>query len=199
MLVTGGLGFIGSHLAERLVHLGAAVTIVDSLLPQHGGNLFNIATIADRVDVNPCDLRDRSSIRQLVREKDFIFNLAGQVSHIDSMEDPQLDLELNCASHLSLLEACRATNRGAVIVFAASRQQYGRPEYLPVSEEHPQAPVDVNGINLVAAEAYHLLYHRVHGVRAVSLRLTNTYVTAAAHEPRPAGRHDAVHPSSRRG
>jgi UDP-glucose 4-epimerase len=174
-LVTGGAGFIGSHLAERLVSLGAEVTIVDSLIPEYGGNPFNIADFADRVHVNYSDMRDQWSIRYLVRDQDFIFNLAGQVSHIDSMRDPQTDLDINCVSQLSLLEACRENNRDVVVVFAASRQQYGRPQFVPVTEEHPQVPVDVNGINLVAGESYHLLYNEVYGIPAVSLRLTNTY------------------------
>ena len=175
VLVTGGLGFIGSHLAERLVELGADVTIVDSLIPEYGGNTFNIAGFADRVHVNYSDIRDPWSIRYLVRGQDFIFNLAGQVSHIDSMREPQTDLDINCVSQLSLLEACRENNTDVVVVFAASRQQYGRPQFVPVTEEHPQVPVDVNGINLVAGEGYHLLYNDVYGIRAASLRLTNTY------------------------
>ena len=174
-LVTGGLGFIGSHLAARLVELGAEVTIVDSLIPEYGGNLHNVRDIADRVRINLSDIRDPWSIRQLVRDQDVIFNLAGQVSHIDSMEDPETDLAINCAAQLSLLEACRANNPDVRVVFAASRQQYGRPRFVPVTEGHPLVPVDVNGINLIAGESYHLLYHDVHGVRATSLRLTNTY------------------------
>jgi UDP-glucose 4-epimerase len=175
VLVTGGLGFIGSHLAKRLVELGADVTIVDSLIPEYGGNPYNIREIADCVHVNYSDIRDPWSIRHLVQGKDWIFNLAGQVSHIDSMRDPQTDLDINCKSQLSLLEACRENNPQARVVFAASRQQYGRPRFVPVTEDHPLAPVDVNGINLVAGERYHLLYNDVYGIRAVSLRLTNTY------------------------
>src|SRR4051812_46147477 len=175
VLVTGGLGFIGSHLAEKLVALGADVTIVDSLLPEYGGNLFNVRDIEDRVRINYSDIRDPWSIRQLVRGQDFIFNLAGQVSHIDSMEDPETDLDINCKAQLSLLEALRAGNDDAVIVFAASRQQYGRPQFVPVTEDHPLVPVDVNGINLIAGESYHLLYNDVYGIAAISLRLTNTY------------------------
>jgi len=174
-LVTGGLGFIGSHLAQRLVELGSDVTIIDSLIPEYGGNLFNVREIEDRVRVNLSDIRDPWSIRALVQGQDYIFNLAGQVSHIDSMEDPQTDLDINCKAQLSLLEACRAINPDVVLVFAASRQQYGRPRFVPVTEDHPQIPVDVNGINLVAGENYHLLYRDVYGIRATSLRLTNTY------------------------
>jgi UDP-glucose 4-epimerase len=175
ILVTGGLGFIGSHLSERLVGLGADVTIVDSLIPEYGGNPYNVRTIADRVHINYSDIRDPWSIRYLVKDQDYIFNLAGQVSHLDSMEDPETDLDINCKSQLSLLEALRENNPAARIVFAASRQQYGRPKSLPVTEEHPLVPVDVNGINLVAGESYHLLYNDVYGIRAASLRLTNTY------------------------
>src|SRR6266540_5614005 len=175
VLVTGGLGFIGSHLAQRLVELGADLTIVDSLIPEYGGNPYNVRDIADDVHINYSDIRDPWSIRHLVRGQDFIFNLAGQVSHIDSMKDPETDLDINCRSQLSLLEACRENNPEARIVFAASRQQYGRPQFVPVTEDHPLVPVDVNGINLVAGESYHLLYNDVHGIPAVSLRLTNTY------------------------
>jgi UDP-glucose 4-epimerase len=175
VLVTGGLGFIGSHLATRLTELGAEVTIIDSLIPEYGGNLYNVREIEDRVRISFTDIRDPWSMRSLVKGQDFIFNLAGQVSHIDSMNDPQTDLDINCKSQLSLLEALRDDNPDARIVFAASRQQYGRPQFVPVTEEHPLIPVDVNGINLIAGESYHLLYNDVHGIRAVSLRLTNTY------------------------
>src|SRR3954468_23187325 len=174
-LVTGGLGFIGSHLSKAVVALGAEVTIVDSLIPEYGGNLYNVRDIADRVRVNLSDIRDPWSIRALVADQDYIFNLAGQVSHIDSMEDPETDLDINGKAQLSLLEALRRVNPEAVVVFAASRQQYGRPRELPVTEAHPLVPVDVNGINLIAGESYHLLYHDVHGIPATSLRLTNTY------------------------
>src|SRR4051794_20762808 len=174
-LVTGGLGFIGSHLAAKLVDLGARVTRLDSLLPEYGGNLHNVRDIADRVRVNLSDLRDPFATAALVRDQDYVFNLAGQVSHVDSMEDPQTDLEINARAQLFLLEALRRHNPEAVIVFAASRQQYGRPQFVPVTEEHPLVPVDVNAINMIAGEAYHLLYQQVYGIPAVSLRLTNTY------------------------
>ena len=175
VMVTGGLGFLGSHLAKALVDLGAHVTIVDSLIPEYGGNLYNVREIEDRVRINVSDIRDRYSIRTLVEGQQYIFNLAGQVSHLDSMEDPETDLEINARSQLSLLEACRRHNPDVRLLFAASRQQYGRPRSLPVTEEHPLVPVDVNGISLIAGESFHLLYHEVHGVRAASLRMTNTY------------------------
>jgi UDP-glucose 4-epimerase len=174
-LVTGGLGFIGSHLAEALADHGAEVTIIDSLIPEYGGNLYNVRGIEDRVRISFSDIRDPWSLRYLVKGQDFIFNLAGQVSHIDSMEDPHTDLDINAKSQLDLLEALREVNRDAKVVYAASRQQYGRPQSLPVTEDHPLVPVDVNGINMIAGEAYHLLYDHVHGIRCSSLRLTNTY------------------------
>lgn len=174
-LITGGLGFIGSNLARRLVELGADVILVDSLVPGYGGNLHNIADITERVTVNVADIRTEWSMRYLVQRRDYIFNLAGQVSHIDSMTDPRTDLEINCRAQLTLLEACRHENPGVKLVFASTRQIYGRPAYLPVDEAHPITPTDVNGINKMAGETYHLLYNNVHGLRATALRLTNTY------------------------
>ncbi len=175
VLITGGLGFIGSNLAVELVRLGAHVLLVDSLIPEYGGNVFNIALIKDQVQVNIADIRDEHGMRYLVQEKDLIFNLAGQVSHTDSMKNPFADLEINVRSQLSLLEACRHGNPGVKIVFASTRQIYGRPEYLPVDERHPLHPVDVNGINKLAGEWYHIVYNQVYSINAVSLRLTNTY------------------------
>jgi UDP-glucose 4-epimerase len=174
-LVTGGMGFIGSNLARRLVALDARVLIVDSLIPDYGGNLFNIAGIEDRVTLNVADVRQASSMNYLVRGQDVIFNLAGQVSHIDSMRDPQTDLDINCRSQLTLLEACRAHNPGTKVVYAGTRQVYGRPDRLPVDESHLVRPTDINGINKAAGEYYHLVYNNVFGVRACSLRLTNVY------------------------
>ena len=175
VLVTGGLGFIGSHVARRLLQLGAEVTIVDSLIPEYGGNLFNIHDIRERVTVNITDVRDRHAIDYLVQGKSYIFNLAGQTSHLDSMLDPKTDLDINAGAQLSILEACRKHNRSVKIIFASTRQIYGRPQYLPVDEKHPIHPVDVNGINKLAGEWYHLLYNDVYGIRACALRLTNTY------------------------
>jgi len=175
VLITGGLGFIGSNLAIRLVELGADVLIVDSLIPHYGGNLFNIEPVKDKVRVNIADVRDVNGMNYLVRGQDYLFNLAGQVSHIDSMEDPYTDLEINCRAQLSILEACRHNNPTIKIVYASTRQVYGIPEYLPVDEKHLLRPTDVNGINKMAGEWYHILYNNVYGIRAVSLRLTNTY------------------------
>jgi UDP-glucose 4-epimerase len=175
VLITGALGFIGSTLARRLVDLGARVLLVDSLIPEYGGNLFNVAGIEDRVQLNISDVRDEHSMRYLVQEQDYLFNLAGQTSHMDSMLDPYTDLEINCRAQLSILEACRKYNPEVKIVFASTRQLYGKPHYLPVDEKHLKQPVDVNGINKMAGEWYHILYNNVYGIRACSLRLTNTY------------------------
>ena len=175
VLVTGGLGFIGSNLARRLVGAGADVTVMDAMIPDYGGNPFNVHDIRDRLTVNISDVRDRAAMDHLIQGKDYLFNLAGQVSHLDSMRDPFTDLDINCRSQLSILESCRHRNPGVKVVFAGSRQQYGRPQYLPVDEQHPLHPVDVNGINKLAGEWYHILYSRTYGVRAASLRLTNTY------------------------
>lgn len=175
VLITGGLGFIGSNLAIQLVELGAKVTLVDSLIPEYGGNLRNIAPIVDRVTVNISDVRDEHAMKYLIQGHDYLFNLAGQTSHLDSMENPYPDLEINARSQLSILEACRKCNPTIRVVFASTRQVYGSPESLPVDERHPLRPVDVNGINKIAGESYHILYNNVYGVRSAVLRLTNTY------------------------
>jgi UDP-glucose 4-epimerase len=175
ILITGGLGFIGSNLAHRLVGLGANVTLIDSLIPSYGGNLFNIDDIKDMVTYNISDVRDPHAITYLVKDQDYLFNLAGQTSHMDSMLDPYTDLDINAAAQLSILEACRKNNPDVKLIFASTRQLYGKPDYLPVDELHPIRPVDVNGINKLAGEWYHLLYNNVYGIRACALRLTNTY------------------------
>jgi UDP-glucose 4-epimerase len=175
VLITGGLGFIGSNLARRLADLDAKVTLVDSLIPDYGGNRFNIAGYEERVCVDIADVRDPYSMRALVQSQDVIFNLAGQVSHIDSMTDPFTDLEINARSQLSILEACRYENPTVKIVYAGTRQQYGKPRYLPLDEDHLQAPTDVNGVNKLAGEWYHIVYHTAYGLRTTSLRLTNTF------------------------
>jgi UDP-glucose 4-epimerase len=184
VMVTGGLGFIGSNLARRLVALGARVLLVDSLIADYGGNLYNIDGIADRLRVNVADIRQQTTMNYLVQGQSVIFNLAGQVSHIDSMRDPYTDLEINCRSQLTVLEACRRHNPSVKVVFAGTRQVYGRPASLPVTEEHLVRPTDVNGINKAAGENYHLVYNNVFGVRGCSLRLTNVY------GPRQLIRHD---------
>jgi UDP-glucose 4-epimerase len=175
VLITGGLGFIGSNLARRLVELGAEVVLVDSLIPEYGGNRANIAGIEDQVRVNVSDVRDEHSLPSLIRGQEVLFNLAGQTSHVDSLHDPFTDLDINCRSQLSILETCRRENPEVKVVFASTRQLYGRPRYLPVDEQHPLAPVDPNGVNKAAGEAYHLVYGQVYGLRCAVLRLTNTY------------------------
>ncbi len=175
VMVTGGLGFIGSNLVRKLVDAGADTLIVDSLNPDYGGNLFNIHGIEDRVRLNIGDVRDQTSMDVLVKDREVIFNLAGQVSHIDSMRDPYTDLEINCRAQLSMLEACRQYNPRVRVVYAGTRQVYGRPDHLPVNERHLVRPADINGVNKAAGEYYHLLYNNVFDVRACSLRLTNVY------------------------
>ena len=176
VLITGGLGFIGSNLAHALVQQGADVTLVDSLLPDYGGNLFNIEAIKDNVTVHFADIRSQHSMQVLVKNQDYIFNMAGQTSHIDSMTDPYTDLEINCRSQLSLLEAVRHNSTNDVkIVYASTRQIYGKPLYLPIDEKHLLQPTDVNGINKMAGEWYHILYHNIYGIKTCSLRITNTF------------------------
>lgn len=175
IMIAGGLGFIGATLARRLADFGAHVLAVDSLVPEHGGNLFNVDGYEDRIRIDSSDIRDADSMRGLVDGSDVVFNLAGQTSHMDSMSDPFTDLAMNCTAQLTLLEACRHCNPRATIVFASTRQIYGRPRYLPVDERHPLDPVDVNGIHKIAGESYHVLYSRVYGMKTALLRLTNTY------------------------
>jgi UDP-glucose 4-epimerase len=184
VMVTGGLGFIGSNLARELVDLEADVLLVDSLIPEYGGNLFNIRDIEHRLRVNVADVRQASTMSHLVRDREIIFNLAGQVSHIDSMKDPHTDLDINCRSQLTLLEACRQRNPATKVIYAGTRQVYGKPDRLPVDETHLVRPTDINGINKAAGEYYHLVYNNVYGVRACSLRLTNIF------GPRQLIRHD---------
>jgi UDP-glucose 4-epimerase len=175
VLVTGGMGFIGSSLAHKLVALGADVTLFDCFLPDHGANDFNIKGIADSVRVVRGDIREEKAVAASVGGKDYIFSLAAQALHVDSMRNPPLDVAINCGGSLNVLEACRKLNPAVKIVFASTRQVYGKPDYLPVDEKHPLRPVDVNGVDKLAAEQYHALYYHIYGLRAVSLRLTNTY------------------------
>lgn len=175
ILITGGLGFIGSTLAIAEVKRGNKVTVIDNLYPEYGGNKFNIQPVEKDVEIIIGDVRDRKLICQIIKKKNIIYSLAGTLSHIDSMTDPFTDLEVNCVSQLTLLEACRKFNPDAKILFAGTRNQYGRAKYLPVDELHPMEPVDINGINNIAAEWYYRLYHNIHGLWTCSLRLTNTY------------------------
>ncbi|MBI3180823.1 MAG: NAD-dependent epimerase/dehydratase family protein [Myxococcales bacterium] len=174
-VVTGGLGFIGSNLARRLLEEGARVTVVDSLAPKCGANRHNLADVLDRIRLEEADLCGRLRIGPLLEGADFVFNLAGRISHLDSMTAPFEDLAINGQAHLSLLEEIRGRCPLATVVYASTRQLYGPPRYLPVDEAHPVSPVDINGVHKFSAEQYHLLFARHYGLRACALRLTNTY------------------------
>ena len=175
VMITGGAGLIGSNLARRLVALGADVLLVDSMVPEGGGSLANIEDFAGRVRLEIADIRDDAALRRLLDGRDHLFNLAGQTSHMDSMAAPFHDLEVNCTAQLQLLEACRAVTPGIVIVHAGTRQIYGRPRYLPVDEAHPLRATDVNAVNKMAGESFHLMFHSAYGINTRSLRLTNVY------------------------
>ncbi len=175
VLITGGMGFIGSNLARRLIKYDNQVTVVDSLIPEYGGNVRNLYDLQDQVTINLSDVRDPFSINELIKDQNYLFNLAGQTSHLDSMENPFTDLDINAKAQLSILEACRKNNPDIRIVFASTRQIYGKPQYLPVDEKHALHPADVNGVNKIAGESYHILYNQVYGIASSVLRLTNTY------------------------
>jgi dTDP-glucose 4,6-dehydratase/UDP-glucose 4-epimerase len=175
VLVTGGLGYIGSTLARRLLAEGAEVAVVDSLNPDYGGNRYNLAGVEDRLAVHVLDVRDSSALEPLLVGRDYVFNLAAQTSHVGSMQDPQTDFAINAQAQLAMLECCRRVNPGLKIVYGSTRQLYGRPRYLPVDEQHPIRPVDVNGVSKLAGEGFHLLYNDVYSVRSCVLRLTNVF------------------------
>ncbi|HEX3881478.1 MAG TPA: NAD-dependent epimerase/dehydratase family protein [Stellaceae bacterium] len=175
VMITGGVGQIGSALARRLLGLGARLLLIDSMIPEYGGNFANIADVEGRVRVNISDIRDRHAMQHMLAGQDFLFNLAAQTSHVDSMTAPDDDLAINCTAQLHILEACRAVAPGITIVHASTRQIYGRPRYVPVDEAHPLHPVDINGVNKIAGEHYHLLFHDVYGIKTRALRLTNVY------------------------
>lgn len=175
VMITGGVGLIGSALARRLVGIGAELLLLDSMVPESGASLANIADIAGQLRLNIADIRDTDALRHLLAGQDFLFDLAALTSHVDSMKAPQTDLAVNCAAQLGLLETCREVAPAITIVHAGTRQIYGRPQYLPVDEAHPLRPPDVNGVNKMAGEAYHLMYRDVYGLKTRSLRLTNVY------------------------
>lgn len=173
--ITGGVGLIGSALARRLVELGADVLLIDNMMPEGGGNLANIAAVRDQVRVDLADIRDCRAMRGLLAGQDFLFDLAAQTSHLDSMKAPFEDHAINATAQLQLLETCREVAPGIVIVHAGTRQIYGRPRYIPVDEAHPLNPTDVNGVNKMAGESFHLMFHSAYGLDTRSLRLTNVY------------------------
>jgi UDP-glucose 4-epimerase len=175
VLVTGGLGFIGSNLVHALVGRGAAVTIVDNLLPGHGGNLFNLVGLPRPVTINYADINDRHAMNHLVRGQQVIFHLAGQVNHVASIEDPFSDLDINARGTLTLLEACRLYNRDVRIVFSGTRGEYGHSVRLPVDEDHPTNPMGIYAVTNLAAEQLLRIYHSVHNIRSMCLRITNTF------------------------
>jgi UDP-glucose 4-epimerase len=175
ILVTGGLGFIGSNLTVRLVGLGARVTVVDNMMPRLGGNLFNVREITDAIHINFSDVRDAHSMDYLVKGKDYIFHLAGQVNHVDSIRNPIQDLDINCRGTLVLLESCRKYNREVKIIFAGTRGEYGASVRLPVNEDHPTNPKGIYAVTNLTAEKMVLVYHDVHKISGTCLRITNTY------------------------
>jgi UDP-glucose 4-epimerase len=174
-VVTGGLGFIGSNTARTLAAAGAEVTVIDAVVPQHGGDDRHLIDAARPIAVVRADIGDAAAVAPIVARADYVFNIAGQVSHLASMEDPLRDLDLNARSNLAFLETVRQVNPGVAIVHTSTRQVYGRPRYLPVDELHPTDPVDVNGISKLAAEQAHLIYARTYGMKASVLRLTNVF------------------------
>lgn len=175
ILITGGLGFIGSSLARRLAYEGAHVTVIDSLLENTGANFQNIAEFKDRIRVIISDIADRTGCSDAISDCNIVFNLSGATSHLDSMTFPKVDLEANVSSQLAFLEIVRKLNPTVRIVFGSTRQVYGRPEYLPVDEKHSLAPVDVNGIHKLSGELYHQLFHKVYNFQSTVVRLTNTF------------------------
>lgn len=175
VLITGGAGFIGSNLARTLLDLGSTVTVYDSFEADSGANHVNLEGIEDRIQLIQADIRDEAAMKAAIHEQDFLFNLAGQMSHIGSMQDPFKDLYVNTVGQLNLLEVCRQYNPKIRIVFAGTRQVYGRPKYLPVDENHLLTPLDNNGVSKRAGEMYHIVYHHVHGMATCVLRMTNTY------------------------
>ncbi len=175
VLVSGGLGFIGSNLARKLLELGAVVTIVDNLDPDSGGNFYNVEDIKGQIQIIQADINDEAQMKLAVKGQKYLFNLAGQMSHLGSMRDPFKDLNVNAVGKLKLLDVCRINNPEINIVFAGTRQVYGRPKYLPVDESHLLTPLDNNGVSKRAGEMYHIVYNRVHGMATCVLRMTNVY------------------------
>lgn len=174
-LVTGGLGFIGSNIVHKLVGLGADVTVYDACLDPYGWNFANIKEVRDRVEFVKGDTRDSNMLEKHVKDKGAIFDCSAQVSHTISISNPLLDIDINCRGAMTLLEAARKFSDKAVMVYAGTRGEIGRAEYFPIDEKHPTNPVDMNGIDKLAAEKYYLLYHSIYGMKTTSLRINNTY------------------------
>jgi UDP-glucose 4-epimerase len=175
VLITGGLGFIGSNLARMLASVGAQVSILDNLLTPYGGNIHNVDDIREKIEIIDGDVRDWSLIKKNVKNKEFVFHLAAQVDQYIAMENPQLDLDINCKGTLNVLEGCRLLNKKAKIVFTGSRVVIGEPEYFPVDEAHPTNPMNIYGLDKLLAEKYCLLYNEVYDLKTSVLRLSNVY------------------------
>lgn len=175
ILITGGMGFLGSSLAHSLVGYGGKVTVLDAMLPLYGGNRFNLHGIEDMVEVINGDVRDYNLIKTIVPGKDFIFNFAGQVSYIDSGDIPYEDLDINSRAHLMILEECRHNNPEAKILYASSRMALGKITQNPVTESHPANPLSLYGVHKLTGEKYSLAYHHHYGLRTVAMRITNPY------------------------
>jgi len=175
VLITGGMGFLGSNLAHRLVELGANVSILDAQLPLYGGNPFNLNGIENDVDVHIGDIRDENMVSEVVVGKDIIFNFAAQVSYIDSNLDPLLDNDINCRGHIILLESCKKSNPDARMLFSSSRMVYGRITGTPVPETHTTEPLSMYGTHKLSGENYHLMYYRSYKVPTTCLRIANPY------------------------
>ncbi|HCR70818.1 MAG TPA: NAD-dependent epimerase [Anaerolineae bacterium] len=175
VLITGGLGFIGSNLARKLIEVGALVTIIDNLESDSGANLCNVEEIKNQIEIIQSDIGNENELTSVLKDKKYLFNLAGQNSHIGSMNDPYKDLTVNADSQLKILEVCRLYNPEIKIVFAGTRQVYGRAKYLPVDEKHLITPLDNNGVSKRAGEMYHIVYNRVYDMATCVLRMTNVY------------------------
>ncbi|HMQ79583.1 MAG TPA: GDP-mannose 4,6-dehydratase [Ignavibacteria bacterium] len=175
VLVTGGLGFVGSNLSIKLAELGADVLIVDNMLPRQGGNLFNIEPVKDKVKVNISDIRNSTSMNHLVKGMDYIYHIAGQVNHVDSVKDPLNDLSINVEGTLVLMEALRMNNPDAKVIFTGTRGEYGSSLTLPVAENHAINPIGIYAITNFAAERIVLTYHNLHNIKSLCLRITNTF------------------------
>jgi UDP-glucose 4-epimerase len=175
VIVTGGMGFIGSNLVRRLLALGAQVHVVDALVDGSGANRFNLSDVEHRFRLHAVDIANGAALQPLLARCDLVFNLAAQINHLLSISDPVRDLALNGESHLRFLEACRVSGGRMKVVFTSTRQVYGVQERLPVDELATPRPCDINGVHKLSSEHYHLLYHRLHGVRSTVLRLSNVY------------------------
>jgi len=175
VLITGGMGFVGSNLSIRLASLGAEVLIVDNMLPRQGGNVFNIEPVKDKVKVNISDIRNPTSMNHLVKGMDYIYHIAGQVNHVDSVKDPLNDLSINVEGTLVLMEALRMNNPEAKVIFTGTRGEYGSSLSLPVAENHAINPIGIYAITNFAAERIVLTYHNLHHIKSLCLRITNTF------------------------